>query len=251
MAESEATSVVPSSELLEWPKKDKHGFLNVVSSVGDLVRTIKFWDEAFEKEGYLGKEERKCLSQSRVQCVQLDGSMTMKARDVTITRFIEDPDCMAPKIPRYFRPDLTFERIVPIVLEGNVTEPPSRHGVRSSPPPTKIVHALPVPSPKRVKAGSRVASPLMQSGTEAALPNAEKTGVEKVKKVRLQVLRGEFENLKMKRNGESLDDVRVMEKLLRSLTRKFDYVVSSIEESKILFTISIDELVGSLQAHKQ
>ncbi|KAL8135853.1 hypothetical protein AgCh_010456 [Apium graveolens] len=88
-------------------------------------------------------------------------------------------------------------------------------------------------------------------------------GVEKVKKVWLQVLRGEFKNLKMKssenigefvtrlkmvkneikRNGESFDDVRVMEKLLHSLTRKFDYVVTSIEESKDLSTISIDELV--------
>ncbi|KAL8116958.1 hypothetical protein AgCh_023220 [Apium graveolens] len=47
----------------------------------------------------------------------------------------------------------------------------------------------------------------------------------------------------IKRNEESLDDVRVMEKLLRSLIRKFDYVVTSIEESKDLSTISIDELV--------
>lgn len=54
----------------------------------------------------------------------------------------------------------------------------------------------------------------------------------------------------MKRNGETLTNVRVMEKLPRSLTRKFDYVVIAIEESKDFSLISIDELVGSLQVHE-
>ncbi|XP_017635944.1 uncharacterized protein LOC108478010 [Gossypium arboreum] len=125
------------------------------------------------------------------------------------------------------------------------------------------------------------------AAAEAALTNEEKKnaktskkaweilqkslqGAEKPKKVHLQTLRAEFETLKMKpsesvddyvirvkavvnemkRNGETHDDVGVMGKILRSLIRKFDYVVVAIEESKDLSQISFNELVGSLEAYE-
>ncbi|CAN6687409.1 unnamed protein product [Malus baccata var. baccata] len=96
-------------------------------------------------------------------------------------------------------------------------------------------------------------------------------GVDRVKRVWLQSLRADFEvaymkegeNIsyyyysrllvivnQMKRNGERLDDVRVMEKILRSLTCNFEHVVTAIEESKDLEKMSIEELLGSLLVHK-
>ncbi|XWS18191.1 hypothetical protein CRYUN_Cryun32bG0021700 [Craigia yunnanensis] len=44
---AEGSAAVPSTELLEWPKKDKRRFLHAVYRVGDLDRTIKFYTECF------------------------------------------------------------------------------------------------------------------------------------------------------------------------------------------------------------
>ena len=44
---------------------------------------------------------------------------------------------------------------------------------------------------------------------------------------------------------------KIVEKILRTLTDKFTYIVVSIEESKYTDTMSIDELQSSLVVHEQ
>lgn len=56
---------------------------------------------------------------------------------------------------------------------------------------------------------------------------------------------------KMRRNGEKMEDVHFMKKLLHSLSSKFEHVVAAIEESKNLEEIIIEELFRSLQVHEQ
>lgn len=95
-------------------------------------------------------------------------------------------------------------------------------------------------------------------------------GNARVKRAQLQRLRRTFETLEMKiregvatyfarvmettndmRNcGENIDDVKIVEKILRSLTENFNFVVCSIEESKDIDSITVDELQASLQIHE-
>ncbi|XP_070662476.1 uncharacterized protein [Malus domestica] len=95
-------------------------------------------------------------------------------------------------------------------------------------------------------------------------------GTTHVKRAQLQALRKEFKVLHMKTgetvnnyfgrtliiankirvHGERMEDVVIIEKILRSMTSKFDYVVCSIEESNDLDTLSIDELQSSLLVHE-
>ncbi|XP_039028838.1 uncharacterized protein LOC120162835 [Hibiscus syriacus] len=48
-----------------------------------------------------------------------------------------------------------------------------------------------------------------------------------------------------------ISDQTVVVKVLRSLSSKFDHVVSTIEESKYIATYSFDELMGSLLSHEE
>jgi len=96
-------------------------------------------------------------------------------------------------------------------------------------------------------------------------------GNARVKRAQLQRLRRTFETLEMKagervseyfarvmsnandmRNcGEDMPDVKIVEKILRSLTDKFNFIVCSIEESKDIDKLTVDELQASLLVHEQ
>eukprot|EP00257_Ricinus_communis_P028207 XP_025015621.1 uncharacterized protein LOC112536924 [Ricinus communis] len=96
-------------------------------------------------------------------------------------------------------------------------------------------------------------------------------GDERVRRAQLNRLKGSFEMLAMKHGeiitnyftrtmvianemrsyGEDMEDVKIVEKILWSLTEKWNYVVCSIEESKDTSCLSVDSLQSSLLVHKQ
>ena len=93
---------------------------------------------------------------------------------------------------------------------------------------------------------------------------------DRVKTVRLQTLRLQFESLKMKESetvdqfmtrvsgivaqfqtyGEPLEQKIIVQKILRCLTKKFAMVVTAIEEAKDLSKFTLEELTGSLLPHE-
>ncbi|KAL3720852.1 hypothetical protein ACJRO7_005630 [Eucalyptus globulus] len=96
-------------------------------------------------------------------------------------------------------------------------------------------------------------------------------GSARAKRQQLQTFRSEFEMLRMKSgetitdffsrtmaivnkmriHGDKTKDVIIVEKILRSLTPKFNFIVCSIEEAKDIEELYIDELQGSLLVHEQ
>ena len=91
-------------------------------------------------------------------------------------------------------------------------------------------------------------------------------GTKKVKDTKLQILTTRFEELKMIENesfdsfyrklnevvvskfnlGEKIEDFKIVRKILRSLPESFCAKVTTIEESKDLDDIKVQELIGSL-----
>ncbi|XP_026459960.1 uncharacterized protein LOC113360701 [Papaver somniferum] len=97
------------------------------------------------------------------------------------------------------------------------------------------------------------------------------TGSDKVKKVRLQTLKRKYELLQMqttetisyffsktlnlvnemKANGDTIEDSAIVEKILSSLPEKFESKVIAIEECNTVATMTLNELLGSLQAYEK
>ncbi|WVY99308.1 hypothetical protein V8G54_025378 [Vigna mungo] len=96
------------------------------------------------------------------------------------------------------------------------------------------------------------------------------SGGEKVKKVWLKTLRRQYKHMKMEDNdrvseffsrvltvanqmkacGDKITDVMIMEKILRSMSAAFDHIVVTIEETRDMEKLKIEELQSAFEAYE-
>ncbi|XP_050147395.1 uncharacterized protein LOC126622692 [Malus sylvestris] len=80
---------------------------------------------------------------------------------------------------------------------------------------------------------------------------ANEETAEGAREVLQQEYRGDNIFRKMKTHGEELPNERVVQKLLISLTKPYDSIISVIEETKDIETFSVQDVMASLRAFDQ
>ncbi|GAA0172790.1 hypothetical protein LIER_26543 [Lithospermum erythrorhizon] len=60
-----------------------------------------------------------------------------------------------------------------------------------------------------------------------------------------------FVSNKLLSNGDNITELKIVKRILRTLTDQFTYVVVSIEESRDIESMTVDELQSSLDTHEQ
>ena len=55
----------------------------------------------------------------------------------------------------------------------------------------------------------------------------------------------------MRAYGENILDKKIVEKILISIPQKYDAIATAIEQTKDLATLSVTQLMGSLEAYEQ
>ncbi|RDY03554.1 hypothetical protein CR513_12847, partial [Mucuna pruriens] len=123
---------------------------------------------------------------------------------------------------------------VPIIAEGNQLSEVQKKGIDEA-------------TPKNMKAKNYLFQAIDRSILETILNKDTTKGIYNSLKKKYQ---GTALN-KLRLNKAKIKGVDVIEKILQSMTPKFNYVVCSLKKSKNLDVVTIDELQSSLFVHEQ
>ncbi|KAL0326307.1 UNVERIFIED_CONTAM: Retrovirus-related Pol polyprotein from transposon RE1 [Sesamum radiatum] len=199
--------------------------------------------------------------------------MSSLAKQISVPIFSgQNYDYWAIKMKTYFQ----FQKLWEIVEEGVTL--PEESSTSSSAEKGKLENKKAKDSEALYYIQTAVADhifPRISVATSAkeawSILQKEYQGSAKVRIIKLQTLRRDFENMKMKDSetideyytkvrelvnqlkayGEDIPEKRVVEKLLISVTEKYDPIVTTIEETKDITTLTVTELVGSLEAYEK